>query len=176
MVKYILSFFILILCVSGLSACSGSSERENVQHSYPIDPDDKRRLRNGKLTGNSGLKLLGGKDNSDSGSGGIGVNSFLWRATLDTLSFMPLSSVDPHGGVIITDWYENPDAPGEQFKMDVLILGKALRADGVRVSVFKRTLDENGQWRDSTVSPDVPEAMENKILTRARELRINNAV
>src|SRR5579862_8835017 len=72
----------------------------------------------------------------------LGVNSYLWRATLDTLSFMPLVSADPFGGVIITDWYEDPKTPGERFKVNALILDKSLRADGVRITVFKQFSDK----------------------------------
>src|SRR5512145_1249877 len=69
----------------------------------------------------------------------IGVNGYLWRATLDTLSFMPLQSADPYGGVIITDWYINPEKPDERFKCTVYILDSRLRADGLNVAVFKQT-------------------------------------
>jgi len=122
-----------------------------------------------------GLNLFGGKsrdDAADSGGGaGIGVNSFLWRATLDTLSFMPLTSADPFGGVIITDWYQPPESPGERFKITVYILDKALRADGVRASVFKQR-EYNGGWIDAAVDPSTATDIENKILTRAREIRV----
>ena len=80
---------------------------------------------------------------------GLGVNSFLWRATLDTLGFMPLASADPFGGVIITDWYEDPKTKGERFKVNALILDKTLRADGVKITVFKQRLDAKNIWRDT---------------------------
>jgi hypothetical protein len=119
---------------------------------------------------------LGGNKNKDGGGGGggagIGVNSFLWRATLDTLGFMPLASADPFGGVIITDWYEDPKAKGERYKVNVLILDKSLRADGVKVTLFKQKIDDDGVWRDEAVNPGVGHDLEDTILTRARELRI----
>jgi len=71
----------------------------------------------------------------------IGVNGYLWRATLDTLSFMPLQSADPYGGVIVTDWYTNPEKPDERFKCTVYILDSRLRADGLNVAVFKQRRD-----------------------------------
>ena len=138
--------------------------------SYPLDNEDTRREKRGKLTGDGGLSLFGGKTAAPAGSV-IGVNSFLWRATLDTLSFMPLSSVDPHGGVIITDWYEDPKARGERFKLNVVIMGAELRADAVRVSVFRQTRTDNG-WSDALVGKETARELEDKILTRSRELRI----
>lgn len=101
----------------------------------------------------------------------IGVNSFLWRASLDTISFMPVSSADPFGGVIITDWYSAGEAPNERFKLNVYILGRALRADGVRVAVFRQVLDAQGGWRDVALSDVTATKIEDSILTRARQLR-----
>jgi hypothetical protein len=101
----------------------------------------------------------------------IGVNSFLWRASLDTISFMPVSSADPFGGVIITDWYSAGQAPNERFKLNVYILGRALRADGVRVAVFRQVLQAAGGWRDMAISDSTATKIEDSILTRARQLR-----
>jgi len=101
----------------------------------------------------------------------IGVNSFLWRASLDTISFMPVSSADPFGGVIITDWYSAGQAANERFKLNVYILGRALRADGVRVAVFRQVLDAQGGWRDFAISDNTATKIEDSILTRARQMR-----
>lgn len=101
----------------------------------------------------------------------IGVNSFLWRASLDTISFMPVSSADPFGGVIITDWYSAGQVPNERFKLNVYILGRALRADGVRVAVFRQVLQAAGGWRDMAISDSTATKIEDSILTRARQLR-----
>ena len=101
----------------------------------------------------------------------MGVNSFLWRASLETLEFMPLDQVDPFGGVIITDWYSNPEAPGERFKANVYILDANLRADALKASIFKQT-NQGGGWVDGTVDADTARQIENAILTRARELWI----
>jgi len=105
---------------------------------------------------------------------GIGVNSYLWRASLDTISFMPLASADPWGGIIITDWYVNPESPGERFKTTVYILDTRLRADALNVGVFKQVRDANGGWVDSAVSSQTEIDLENAILTRARQLRLAN--
>lgn len=101
----------------------------------------------------------------------MGVNSYLWRASMETLNFMPLEQVDPFGGVIITDWYANPTQPGERFKANVYILDTNLRADGLKVSIFKQTQTTSG-WQDATVDADTARKIENSILTKARELFI----
>jgi len=103
----------------------------------------------------------------------IGVNGYLWRATLDTLSFMPLQSADPYGGVIVTDWYTNPEKPDERFKCTVYILDARLRADGLNVAVFKQR--RNGsEWVDAPTAGQTETDIENSILTRARQLRLSN--
>ena len=124
--------------------------------------------------------LFGSNDNNAGGGGGgggpgIGVNSYLWRATLDTVSFMPLSSADPFGGVIITDWYSPPDQPNERFKVNIFILGRELRADGVRASVFRQKRDGSQQWIDAAVDQATGTDLENAILTRARQMRLSTA-
>jgi hypothetical protein len=101
----------------------------------------------------------------------LGVNSFLWRASLDTMSFMPFASADPFGGVIITDWYSAPTTPNERMKVTIYIMDRKLRADGLKVVVFRQTRDANG-WADATVNPNTAIKLENAILTRARELRL----
>jgi hypothetical protein len=105
------------------------------------------------------------------GGGGIGVNNLLWRASLDTVSFMPLVSADPFGGVIITDWYTPPSAPDERFKINIYILGRALRADGIRASVFRQQM-QSGSWVDAPVALNTATDLENAILTRARQMRL----
>lgn len=109
---------------------------------------------------------------SKSQGSGIGVNSYLWRASLDTVSFMPLSSADPFGGVIITDWYSPPESPNDRYKMSVYILGRQLRSDGIRVSVFRQQGGAGKSWRSGVVSKDTAVNLENQILRRARQLRV----
>ena len=104
----------------------------------------------------------------------LGVNGYLWRATLDTLAFMPLETADPWGGTVITDWYANPEKPDERFKATVYILDTRLRADGLKVTVFKQVKDASGNWVDAPVSDQTDTDMENAILTRARQLRLSN--
>lgn len=170
-------FALCLLALSfSLSACNGPIKTEA---SYPTRPKGSDKIlysdqKQETVWGDGdtiGSKLFGREKDKDDGGAGIGVNSFLWRASLDTVAFMPVASADPFGGVILTDWYENPDTPGERFKLSVYILDRQLRADGVRVSVFKQT-KERGEWRDAKVPADMATNIENTILTRARELRV----
>jgi hypothetical protein len=127
------------------------------------------------LFGLGGDKNNGGGGGGSGGPAGVGVNSYLWRATLDTVSFMPMASADPFGGVIITDWYSPPDAPNERFKVNIFILGRELRADGVRCTVFRQKRDPNGQWAEAPVDQATGTNIENAILTRARQMRLSTA-
>jgi hypothetical protein len=111
------------------------------------------------------------KNQGTEGAGsGIGVNAFLWRGALDTIAFMPLSSADPFGGVIITDWYTPPGTAGERFKATIYILSRNLRSDGIRVNIYRQVL-QNGQWVDATVADSTVADIENKVLERARHMR-----
>jgi hypothetical protein len=101
----------------------------------------------------------------------LGVNTYLWHASLDTLSFLPLQSADPFGGVIITDWYSAPENPNERMKVTIYILDRRLRADGIKIAVFRQSHSGDG-WIDAQVNPDTAVKLEDAILTRARELRL----
>lgn len=100
----------------------------------------------------------------------IGVNSYLWRASLDTVSFAPLLQADSAGGVIVTDWYANPSNPGERVKMTITILDQDLRADALRVAT-SRQVAQGGTWVDAPVQAATVQKLEDIILTKARELR-----
>ena len=104
----------------------------------------------------------------------IGVNSYLWRASLDTLSFMPLLQTDSNGGVIVTDWYANPALPTDRMKVTVTILDQDLRADAVRVAAQRQVL-QGGQWVDSPVQAATVQKLEDIILSKARDLRRGTA-
>lgn len=119
-----------------------------------------------------GERGIFGKKRKDNENGsGISVNSFLWRASLDTVSFMPLASADPFGGVILTDWYTPPETENERFKINVFILSRELRSDGVRVRAFKQAF-QKGKWVDAEVTGETARQLEDTILTRARQLRV----
>jgi len=157
------AFFATLL----LTACDGiKTERADGESEA-----DKIRKSGGKLFGD--INLIGPDRSDDAGgASGIGVNGLLWRASLDTLSFLPLASADPFGGVIITDWYSPPESPNERFKVTTYILGRQLRSDGVRVAVFRQELSKGRGWVDSKVEDQTGPKLEGAILSRARELRI----
>jgi len=164
------SMVLIGLAVSGCSLLPKADE--NV--TYPKADIDQRRARLGKMSGDEGV-VIGGvsEKEKEAGKNPLGVNSFLWRATLDTLAFLPLSSADPFGGVILTDWYEDPDAPGERFKVNALILDRQLRADSLKLSVFRQKKDKVGQWIDAPADPTLARKLEDTVLTRARQMRVD---
>lgn len=168
-----------LLFLLGALALSGCGQIRGKNPEFTVyDPKEQRiRDRYGTVTGQDGISLFGGRNRiarggeGGGGGGGIGVNAYLWRGTLQTLDFMPLASADPFGGLIITDWYQPPESPGERLKVHVLILDRALRADAVDVSVFRQQR-QGGDWTDAPVDAQTARALEDKILTKARELRI----
>jgi hypothetical protein len=173
-------YLLLLLPFLALAACDSADLPEGDTSQFPQTDKDRRKERLGKLTGEEGMVLSGPDDKrGEEGNNPLGVNSFLWRATLDTLSFMPFASADPFGGVVLTDWFEDPKTPGERFKVNALILDRQLRADSIRISVFKQKRDSqpgkalgSGEWKDTAVPPSLARKLEDAILTRARELRV----
>ena len=147
--------------VVGVSAC-GSTKGPRTFTSQSDEP------------GFNPFRHHGGSKAAPAASGAIGVNGFLWRASLDTLAFMPLASADPYGGVIVTDWYVNPEKSDERFKATVYILDTRLRADGLNVTIFKQVKDASGGWTDVAATEQTATDIENAILTRARQLRLSN--
>ncbi len=159
----------------GLAACEPSTDSSVVDKAGARSPGT-RPDPDGGIFGPGGISIFGSSDKGKGGTAGsqtgIGVNTYLWRGALDTISFMPLVSADPFGGVIITDWYQPPETPGERVKVHILILDRELRADGVRASVFRQKYGNNGGWIDVPVDAKTATDLENTILTRARQLRI----
>jgi hypothetical protein len=133
-----------VICALSLSACGGDEPQEMEAGTSTISAGSARTL---------------------------GVNSYLWHASLDTLSFMPLASADPFGGVIITDWYSAPESPNERMKVTIYISDRLLRADALKIAVFRQSHGTDG-WSDAQVNPDTATKLEDAILTRARELRL----
>lgn len=166
-----------IATITVLGACSQlqsvyPDKRTGEHDTTPVWGDQKENT----LFGPGGLALLGGdKKKGEEAGNGINVNAYLWRASLDTIDFIPLASADPFGGVIITDWYAPPESPTERFKMTVFIMDRTLRSDGVHVSVFRQVQNSAGEWADAPVEKKTAVDMENAILTRARELRTATA-
>ena len=167
------------LLVIGLSACGGNKVKEDERRMGSSGDINRqinqglggRNREDGSLFGPGGLFGSKSTPKEDSGTG-VAVNAYLWRASLETIDFMPLVQADPFGGVIITDWYSPPETPGERFKINVYILDTVLRADGVRVAVFRQINGTDAGWVDAAVDANTATAIEDNILTRARELRI----
>lgn len=157
-----------IILLLGLAACGRPTPVQQNEYSGMYD-----HLAKGTLSGNDGILFSTSKPTQQDQGGALGVNAYLWRGALDTLSFMPLSSADPFGGVIITDWYQPPTSSGERFKATAYILGRQLRADGVKVSIFRQVM-QNGHWVDAPVAANTAVEIENKILARARQLRVGS--
>jgi hypothetical protein len=158
-----------VLLLAG-TACS----LPEAEYEYPDEWKKKLEKTGGSVLGSEGgfSQLFKNKSEGESGGGGIGVNVYLWRATLDTVQFMPITNADPFGGVVITDWHTpSMAARNERFKLNVFILGRTLRADGVRVAVFRQALDASGGWRDAMVDVQAATGIEDAILTKARQLR-----
>lgn len=163
---------LLVAATLTLASCQGSDVDSRPYEKRADGSWGRGEEERDTIFGKGGINLLGGKSrDADAAGSGVAVNAFLWRASLDTVSFMPLSSADPFGGVIITDWYTPPETPNERFKVNVYILGRALRSDGLKVSVFRQERSRSGQWVDVAVAPSVTTEFENSVLTRARQLR-----
>lgn len=161
-----------VLCSSLLLTACGSLQGEA---KYPTGADRSAVGTNSiydeapSIFGKGGL--FGSKKDDGPGDSGLSVNGYLWRAALDTVSFMPLASADPFGGTIITDWYTDPASPSERTKLNVFILGRELKADGIKVKAF-RQIQKGSSWKDAPVAADTERKIEDAILTRAREMRI----
>ncbi len=164
-----LSVFLLV-CVLGLSAC------QNAKPQYEGPSDKERFDKFGTIDGNDGFTLFDSGDRPrNAGGGELGVNAFLWRASLETINFMPLTQADPFGGTIITDWYTPPATPAERVKLTVFITDRALRADALKVQIFRQEQTPDGQWRDVASSSDAQRKLEDTILARARQIRIQQS-
>jgi len=161
---------VLTVLALGLSACSGVETKAEYPNRRAGDEDAVYGQREG-IFGKGGIGLFGNKKTDEAAAAGVTVNAYLWRAALDTISFMPLTSADPFGGTIITDWYESPNAKGERVKANIFVLGRQLRTDMLKVTLFRQT-NVKGTWKNAPVDPATVTQLENAILTRARQLKV----
>ncbi len=155
-----------------LAGCGGG------ENSEPLPQGPPGRTAQGSVFGEGGASIgniasgeafgLGPQEQGSS----LPVNKFLWQASLDTLSFLPLASTDPFTGVIATDWGAAPNQPGERFKVTAYMLSPALAASSLRVAVYREVRDGSGDWVPAAVDPETPRKLEDAILTRARQIRI----
>ena len=169
-IAFLFSPSFVVSIALALGACSS----QQAEYQYPDQLKNKYEKTGGSIFGGEGGvgELFKKNSGGGSGGGGIGVNVYLWRATLDTVRFMPITNADPFGGVVITDWHSPAmAAPNERFKLNVFILGRTLRADGVRVAVFRQALDAGGGWRDAPIDAEAATGIEDAILTKARQFR-----
>jgi hypothetical protein len=155
-----------------LSACSSDPGRPQPTAEAPPPATPAKA----EAPGDSGVFGWFGADGGKAADTrkGVAVNAYLWRASLDALSFMPMDKTDPFGGVIKTDWYTPPATPNERLRVAVYILDSRLRAEAVRVSVFKEIKKPTGDWVDGVVDPDTTTKLENVILDKARALKIQD--
>ena len=160
-------FLPILFSALGLAACTSEFTKPEVETGTT---DDRREQELGTFLGEDTL-TFGKKTKREEEDTILGVNSHLWRASLDTISFMPLASADPFGGVIITDWYSPPQSPHERLKINIFILNRQLRSDGLKVSIFRQERDKNGHWGDQSIDPQTVRDLENAILSRARHYR-----
>jgi len=168
------AWVLLAALIAGLAvaACSSDDAKSNAAVGNLGGSSTETSANRMDVGDNAAILGIGDKSQ---GSGaargtGIGVNAFLWRGALDTISFMPLASADPFGGVIITDWYVPPGTSGERFKATIYILSRDLRSDGLRVNIYRQVL-QGGQWVDAPVADATVGDIENKVLARARQMR-----
>ena len=167
---YILNSLTVIFIGVLLSSCAG--EEGSVPDLMTLGDETVDMSKRETIFGGDLLTFGGDPKRAATGGGsGVGVNAFLWRASLDVVSSWPVSSADPFGGVIITDWYAPPETPRERFKFNIFILGRALRADGVRVSIFKQIINAKGEWQQAVLQSDTEASVENAILTKAQQFR-----
>ena len=167
--RWVAGALILALCATGVSACGGNRAARTFQSQDDDGGGNPFRIFR-ERSGGQGQQAASPSRSSNASGPVIGVNAYLWRAALDTLGFMPMSSYDPYTGIIMSDWYTAPETPNERFKATVYILDTRLRADGISVAIH-RQVRQGADWQDAATTPTTEEAIENAILTRARQIR-----
>jgi hypothetical protein len=168
--RYFTASVALMSILLTLSACSGTTETKAEYPDRRAGDDDAVYGKRDSIFGKGGLNLFGGHKDSDKAVG-ITVNAYLWRAALDTLSFMPINKADPFGGTILTEWYTAPNKPTERVKVNVFIIGSELRTDALKVSLFRQVV-QNNVWVDVAVDPKTSTQLETTILNRARQIKV----
>lgn len=163
---------VTIFVAGSLAACSGSNRQADVD-TDSFDPENAGGGLSGNLNTDSVTDIFGANNGVNLGGESLtNVNRFLWRASLDTLAFLPLNSTDPFTGVIATDWAASPDAPNERFKVAAYVKSPVLTADSLQVALFREIRDPAGAWVTAPVSGATARQLEDAILVRARQLKI----
>jgi hypothetical protein len=161
-----------VMLGAALAACSDIGDAPTAQPGTVLSEGGPGRERSVNTGAGGGFSaIFGGGGGGDETGAVLGVNAYLWRASLDTVSFLPITSADPFGGVILSDYYTPPETPNARYKVAVYILGRELRSDNVRVSITMQTRAGSG-WRDEAANETLARQLEDTILARARQLRI----
>lgn len=164
----------IILSFTVFSCSGGTLSGFDSDGDFPKTAEEREIEKIGRITGDQGLVIAGGGNKSSSATDGINVNSYLWRATLDTVHKLPIISADPFGGTILTDWHTLESGSKTRFKLNIFIIGSELRSDAIKVSAFKQKKNTRGDWIDQTPSTQLAQEIENKILLKAREIKFNS--
>ena len=161
----------IIICIISLYLITTQC-LANIGSNFPKSDKLQKSECYGSVFGSNGLQLFGGKDkNSSDTTTKNKINAFLWHAALDVIQFMPLSSTDHSGGVINTDWYDDPELKNTMYKVTIVIKSSQLNTNALNVTVFKRKFEE-GRWKDQKTNRDLATQLEDQILEKARELKV----
>ena len=156
---------------------SGTPFNKASQKELALSDANNRLTTGGGLFGKkASVNFFGNNNNSENtntGVVGMPVNPYLWKASLNTLDFMPLSSTDPFAGVIITDWYTAETSLKERCKLNIFINGKDLNTNNLKVSSFCQTL-KNNQWVNIPSKTEENTKLENVILNEAKKLKLTS--
>ena len=155
---------------------SGTPFNSATDKKLAMDDAQNRLITGGGLFGKkASIDLLGGDKESQQSSVGMGlpINPFLWKASIETISFMPLTSTDPFAGTIITDWYTAEANFGERCKLNIFINGQELKTENLKVSSFCQIL-QNNQWVNMLSNNEDNIKLENAILNKAKKLKLNS--
>ena len=168
-----LTIMTFALCL-GLASCTSSTPAPTTNAEAEQSPDN--RARYGSIIGgedSSGINISKLLDPSGSGgAGSLPINAILWRASLDTVSVLPLDSVDTFGGAIITEWYAHPEDPTKRIKLAIFVVDQELRSDAIKVQVYLQERPQGlFEWQDVGRDAELASRVEDLILTRAREIR-----
>jgi hypothetical protein len=155
---------------------SGTPFNSATDKKLAMDDAQNRLVTGGGLFGKkASLNFFGNENNSQQSTVGVGlpVNPYLWRASIETISFMPLASTDPFAGTIITDWYTAENSFGERCKLNIFINGADMKTDNLKVSSFCQSL-KNNQWVNSPSNSEDNIRLENAILNEAKKLKLTS--
>ncbi len=154
---------------------SGTPFNSATDKKLALSDAENRLITGGGLFGKkASINLLGNNsDNNNAGVIGMPINPFLWKASIETINFMPLASTDPFAGTIITDWYTAENNLGERCKLNIFINGADLKTDNLKVSSFCQLL-KNNQWVNSPSNSGDNIRLENAILNKAKKLKLTS--